>query len=287
MYEAIEAMKREGEGEEIGYVEVAKKYGVDESTLRRRHQGKCTTRAEAAQMRQKLNPKQEELCKYINTLTERALPPTRMMVASFASQISKKEVGVNWVSRFLKRHQDKLSPKWTTGMDCVRHKADTEGSYSDYFTVLNHKLDKHKILSENMYNMDEKAFMLGTLKRSLRIFSKASWKARKVKEALQDGSREWITVMGCVCGDGSSLSPGIIYQEVKEIQSTWLQGVDSSKHHAFFSHSCNDAGKTRDPNLAWSHSEAYGSAWENRNLGSIDTYRSCTKGFVRSQAKDS
>jgi hypothetical protein len=142
----IEAMEREEEGKEIGYVGVAKKYGVDESTLRRRHQGKCTTHAEAAQMRQKLNPKQEEEpCKYINTLTEKALPPTRMMVASIASQMCKKEVGVNWVSRFLKHHQDKLSPKWTTGMDCVRHKADTEGSYSDYFTVLNHKLDKHKI----------------------------------------------------------------------------------------------------------------------------------------------
>jgi hypothetical protein len=44
----IEAMEREEEGEEIGYVGVAKTYGVDESTLRRRHQGKCTTRAEAA-----------------------------------------------------------------------------------------------------------------------------------------------------------------------------------------------------------------------------------------------
>jgi hypothetical protein len=87
----IEAMEREEEGEEIGYVGVAKKYGVDESTLRQRHQGKCTTRAEAARMRQKLNPKQkEELCKYINTLTERALPPTRMIVASFASQSAKR-----------------------------------------------------------------------------------------------------------------------------------------------------------------------------------------------------
>jgi hypothetical protein len=159
------------------------------------------------------------------------------MVASFASQICKKEVGVNWVLPFLKHHQDKLSPKWTTKMDRVWHKVDTESSYSDYFTVLNHKLDKHKILSENMYNMDEKGFMLGTLKKSLRIFSKASWKAGKVKEALQDGSREWITVMGCVCEDESSLSPGIIYQGVNRIQSTWLQDVDSSKHHAFFSHS--------------------------------------------------
>jgi hypothetical protein len=172
---AVKAMKREGEGEEICYVGVAKKYGVDEFTLRRRHQGKCTTRAEAAQMRQKLNPKQEEeLCKYINTLTERAFPPTRIMVASFASQICKKEVGMNWVSRFLKHHQDKLSPKWTTGIDHVQYKADTEGSYSDYFTILNHKLDKHKILPKSMYNMDEKGFMLGTSKRSLRIFSKAS-----------------------------------------------------------------------------------------------------------------
>jgi hypothetical protein len=43
---AIEAMEREEEEKEIGYVGVAKKYGVDESTLRRRHQGKCITRAE-------------------------------------------------------------------------------------------------------------------------------------------------------------------------------------------------------------------------------------------------
>jgi hypothetical protein len=44
---------------------------------------------------------------------------------------------------------------------------------------------------------------------------------------------------------------------------------------------CNNAGKMRDPDLAWSHSEAYGSAWENRNLGSIDTYRSCKKGLQK------
>jgi hypothetical protein len=191
MNAAVRAMERKGEGEEIGYVGVAKRYGVDEATLRRRHQGKCTMRAEAAQMRQKLNPKQEkELCKYINTLTESVLPPTRIMVASFASQICKKEVEMNWVSRFLKHHQDKLLLKWTTEMDCVQHKADTEGSYSDYFTLLNHKFDKYKVLPKNMYNMNEKGFMLGILKGSLCIFSKASWKAEKVKEALQDGSHE-------------------------------------------------------------------------------------------------
>jgi hypothetical protein len=49
-------------------------------------------------------------------------------------------------------------------------------------------MDKYKILLKDMYNMNEKGFMLGTLKRSLCIFSKASWKVRKVKEILQDES---------------------------------------------------------------------------------------------------
>jgi hypothetical protein len=101
-----------------------------------------------------------------------------------------------------------------------------------------------------MYNMNEKGFILGNLKRSLRIFSKASWKAEKVKEALQDEFREWITVMDCVCGNGSSLRSSIVYQEVKEIQSTWLQDVDPSKYHAFFSHS----------SLGWSNDD-HGLAW--------------------------
>jgi hypothetical protein len=40
MNAAIEAMEREEEEEEeIGYVGVAKRYGINESTLRRRHQG--------------------------------------------------------------------------------------------------------------------------------------------------------------------------------------------------------------------------------------------------------
>jgi hypothetical protein len=251
MDEAIEDLEARKGGEELGYRKTAKIFGVDESTLRRRHQGKCATRAQAAQANQLLHPQQEEeLLKYIEALTERALPPTKAMVASFASQISKKEVGVNWVGRFLSRNQDRITPKWTTAIDRNRHKADSESSYSDYFTVLENKLEKYEILPKNVYNMDEKGFLLGHLKRSLRIFNKASWKSGKVKAPLQDGSREWITIFGCVCGDGSSLSPAIIYQGVKGIQSSWLEDVDLSKHHAFFSYS--ESGWSNDDlGLAW------------------------------------
>jgi hypothetical protein len=105
MNEAIEALERGGEGEEIGYVAIAKFFGVDESTLRRRHQGKCSMHVEAAQEQKNLSTQQEkELVKYINNLTSKDLPTTRAMIQNFASVVAKKKVGKSWVLRFLNRH---------------------------------------------------------------------------------------------------------------------------------------------------------------------------------------
>jgi hypothetical protein len=85
--------------------------------------------------------------------------------------------------------------------------------------------------------------------------------------------------MGCVCGDGSSLSSGIIYQGVKEIQSTWLQNVDSSKHHAFLSHSPSEWSND-DLGLAWLKEGFHPQTKEKarREYGLL---------LVRSQAEDS
>jgi hypothetical protein len=38
------------------------------------------------------------------------------------------------------------------------------------------------------------------------------WEKREVQESLQDGLREWITILACVGADGEALPPGIIYQ---------------------------------------------------------------------------
>jgi hypothetical protein len=56
----------------------------------------------------------------------------------------------------------------------------TESSYSDYFTVLDHKLDKYKILPENMYNMNEKGFILGTLRITI-VFGKERILVRRLQ----------------------------------------------------------------------------------------------------------
>jgi hypothetical protein len=63
-----------------------------------------------------------------------------------------------------------------------------------------------------MYNMDEKDFKLGVLTRSKRVFSRRMYEDGKMKAYIQDGSQEWITLLACICADGTALDPAIIYQ---------------------------------------------------------------------------
>jgi len=63
-----------------------------------------------------------------------------------------------------------------------------------------------------MYNMDEKGFLIGVVSKSQRIFSRRRYEQGYIEQRLQDGNREWITTIGCICR--TSLSPGLIYQAV-------------------------------------------------------------------------
>jgi hypothetical protein len=77
-----------------------------------------------------------------------------------------------------------------------------------------------------MYNMDEKGCMLGILTRSKRVFIKRLYEEGKIKAHIQDGNREWITLLACISADGSALDPALIYQsDSGSIQDTWLQAL--------------------------------------------------------------
>jgi hypothetical protein len=60
--------------------------------------------------------------------------------------------------------------------------------------------------------MDEKGFLLGILSCMKRIFSKRLYEKGKIKAYIQDGNWEWITLVACICADGSALDLAIIYQ---------------------------------------------------------------------------
>jgi hypothetical protein len=88
------------------------------------------------------------------------------MIRNFASNICHNHVGNGWVTRFLHRNHDHLISKWTTGMDCTRHNADSTAKYELYFDLLHGKIEEYGVLPTNMYNMDEKSVMIGVTDRS-------------------------------------------------------------------------------------------------------------------------
>jgi hypothetical protein len=221
---AIESLKP---GEKFSYRQIAAKYQCNRTTLARRHQGvqaSCRTKAENQQA---LHPQQEkELLRYIERLTRQGLPPSRPMIRRFASDITKKELGIGWVNRFVQRYDVHLISRWVTGIDRARHQADSISKYSLYFELLLSKLSQYNLEPHNIYNMDEKGCMLGILTRSKRVFSRRLYEEGKIKAHIQDGNREWITLLACICADGSALAPALIYQSASgSIQDTWLQAM--------------------------------------------------------------
>jgi hypothetical protein len=99
--------------------------------------------------------------------------------------------------------------------------------------------------------MDEKGFLLGVVTKSKRVFSKSVYKRGKLRSYIQDGNREWITLVACICADGSHLEPALIYQsDSGSLQDTWLQALDPENQQVQFSSS--ESGWTNNKiGLAW------------------------------------
>jgi hypothetical protein len=52
--------------------------------------------------------------------------------------------------------------------------------------------------------------------------------------SLQDGSREWITLLACVCADGSALPSGLIFHAKNNvIRSAWVDNITAKQHRIF------------------------------------------------------
>jgi hypothetical protein len=229
----------------ICYTNVAKKHGVWRSTLTRRHQAATLSNASKSINQRKLDEQQEqELVRYIARLTRQGLPPTRALIQNFASDVAKSPVSESWVTRFVRRHSIHLISKWTAGMDNNRHQADSGAKYSLYFDLLGDKITHYSIDPRHTYNMDEKGFLIGITGRSKRVFSRKMWERKEVRAAIQDGSREWITVLACVCADGSHLPPSLIYQSAASaIRPSWMEDIEANEHSVHVTSSLQ-AGQT-------------------------------------------
>ncbi|KAK1914301.1 hypothetical protein P3342_007547 [Pyrenophora teres f. teres] len=243
--DAIADLESQEPGKQLILAEFARKWGVSRATLSRRWRRVTGPRRDGYAQQQAISPQQElELVRYIKGLTKRGLPPTREMIRNFSSEVAHQQLSESWVTRFINRHKIHLISKWTTAMDRTRHLADSESKYRLYFELLHQKISEYHLEARDIYNMDEKGFLIGLIGRSKRIFSRRQWEKKEVRASLQDGSREFLTVMACCCADGSSLPPALIYAAKKgAIQSSWVEDIKAGEHEVFVS-SSQQVGQT-------------------------------------------
>jgi hypothetical protein len=249
---ALAEIKSLKQGESFSYRFLAKKHSVSRTTLAAHHQGQRTTRAGAHDQLRLLSQRDEaELVKYIRSLTEKHCPPTRQMIINFATPLCKWEPSEAWVTRLIHRHNDHLLTAWTTPMEGNRHEADNGERYRLYFGLLSKKVAEFEVEPKNTYNMDEKEFMIGVLGKSKRVFDKVLYKERRFKQASHDANREWVTVIGCICADGTTLPPAVIFSAASEkVQANWVHDIDPETHSIYFS--VSPSGWTNDDlGVAW------------------------------------
>ena len=95
-------------------------------------------------------------------------------------------------------------------------------------------IKKYKITAENIYNFDEKGFLI-SFKRSLkRIMTLEALKLGRVTKSKQDGSREFISCLACISTIGRQILLLLIYKgESGSLMSTWVDLVDTDAQAHF------------------------------------------------------
>jgi hypothetical protein len=219
---AIEAFKN---GRFLSKRACADAYDISESTLRRRVKG-IRARRDTVPINRKLTTTEEStLIEWILSMDRRGLAPTREIVEQMANILLQKRsqnqanpttVGRLWVYNLVKRHPA-LKSSYNRKYDYQRAKCEDPALIQAWFKLVHNTIEKYGILDADIYNFDETGFQMGVISTA-KVITGAERSRRPV--SVQPGNREWVTAIDCICVDGQSLPPVIIF-EGKMHQSTW------------------------------------------------------------------
>jgi hypothetical protein len=119
------------------YTQITLKFGLERTTLMRRHKGICASRMKVTSLHHKLLTDIQEkiLITQINKLTVQGLPPTSHIVKNLAEEIVGHEVNKNWTAHFVKCHSSHLKSLYLCNIDNLRIKSEY-GPYLQHFFML-------------------------------------------------------------------------------------------------------------------------------------------------------
>ena len=96
-------------------------------------------------------------------------------------------------------------------------------------------IEKYHITAENIYNFDEKGFLIGFARTMKWIMTRKALESGRVTKNKQDGSREFISLLACISAIGKAIPPLLVYRgKSGDLMSTWVDEViaESGVHFA-------------------------------------------------------
>jgi hypothetical protein len=82
-------------------------------------------------------------------------------------------------------------------------------------------IEKYRITADNIYNFDEKGFLMGFGRTMKRIITREALTLGRIKKAKQDGSYKFISILACISAIGRWIPPLLIYKgELSDLMST-------------------------------------------------------------------
>ena len=157
---------------------------------------------------------------------KQGIPLSRATIQDYASDIAGKEVGKNWVTRFqvcyldlaceitfntFQTHHPDLRVKWTTSLETCRAASLNPHAVHQYFQLLEELITSYQVHPANIYNMDEKGIQLGIGNRTKVLVDRD----QKQIYQIESGDRELITITECICADGTTLYPSVVFQGLR------------------------------------------------------------------------
>ncbi|KAJ3008482.1 hypothetical protein NUW54_g3140 [Trametes sanguinea] len=140
---------------------------------------------------QLLTPEKEEaLCEWIEHLSNEGTPVDKMY-------------------HFLARHLD-ICLRRPSGLAPERARAFNCANVDDYFKKLKAVIKEYSIPWSQVYNMDEKVIQRGG-KGNIKRIKYLVPRERHANYKLRSSNFELITIIECICADGTSIQPGFIF----------------------------------------------------------------------------
>lgn len=190
-------------------------------TVRNCFWGKHVPPQQAHASQQLLSPEAERvLVDWITFLSDTGHPLSKRTIRKKAEALCGKKPSESWIHYFLGRHLDIKLGK-PSGLDPKRGQAFNRPVVYWHFDLLTQITQQSDIPVENIYNMDEKGCQRGGGRKI------SGWKyfvnrARWPKYKARSANLELVTIIECVCANGTYLLPGFVFSG-KEFSPEWFK----------------------------------------------------------------